>query len=95
MTTAATATGVDGFIAGLRRCGIDATVNTGIAVFTVVAAGRSGLLTTQTGVATAELTAWPAVPPHWAHFRNDKSSSEGDRIDGNDGTKRMLPDRSE
>jgi hypothetical protein len=68
MTTAATATGVDGFIAGLRRCGIDATVDMDIVVFTVVAAGRSGLLTTQTGVAAAELTAWSAVPPHWAHF---------------------------
>ena len=68
MTAAATTTGVDHFIAGLRRCGIDATVNTGLVVFTVVAAGRSGLLTTQTGVATAELEAWPAVPPHWAHF---------------------------
>jgi len=61
-------TGVDGFIAGLRRCGTDATVNTGIIVFTVVAAGRSGPLTTQTGVAAAELEAWSAVPPHWAHF---------------------------
>jgi hypothetical protein len=68
MTAVATTTGVDGFLAGLRRCGIDATVNTGIMVFTVVAAARSGPLATQTGVATAELAAWPAVPPHWAHF---------------------------
>jgi hypothetical protein len=68
MTAAAATTGVDGFIAGLRRCGIDARVNTGIVVFMVVAAARSGPLTTQTGVATAELAAWSAVPPHWAHF---------------------------
>ena len=68
MTAVATTAGVDGFIAGLRRCCIDATLNTGIVVFTVVAAGRSGTLTTQTGVAAAELAAWSAVPPHWVHF---------------------------
>ena len=66
--TAVATTGADRFIAGLGRCGVDAAVNTGILVFTVVAAGRSGLLTTQTGVAAAELEAWPAIPPHWAHF---------------------------
>ena len=68
MTPAATAAGVDGFITGLRDCETAASVNTGIVVFTVVAAGRSGPLTTQSGVAVAELTAWPAVPPHWVHF---------------------------
>jgi hypothetical protein len=69
MTAAATATGVDSFIAGLLRCGIEATVNAaGVVVFTVVAAGRSQLITTQTGVAAAELQAWPAVPRHWVHF---------------------------
>jgi hypothetical protein len=68
MTAAVTAMGVDGFIGGMRRCGIDATVNMSIVVFTVVAAGRSGLLTIETGVATAELAAWSAVPPHWVHL---------------------------
>jgi hypothetical protein len=68
MTTAATATGVDCFIAGLRHCGTEAVVMNNIVVFTVVAAGRSGPITTQTGVAAAELAAWPAVPPHWVHF---------------------------
>src|SRR5690349_8280664 len=68
MTTAATTTGVDGFIAGLRVCGTDAALDSGIVVFAVVAAGRSGPLTTLTGVAAAELTAWPAVPPHWIHL---------------------------
>ena len=68
MAAAATTAGVDGFIAGLRVCGVDAAVDSGIVVFTVVAAGRSGPLTTPTGVAAAELAAWPAVPPHWIHL---------------------------
>ena len=68
MTAAVTTAGVDMFIAGLRVCGVDARVDSGIVVFTVVAAGRAGPLTTQTGVAVAELTAWPAVPPHWIHL---------------------------
>jgi hypothetical protein len=68
MAAVATTTGVGGFIAALCRCGIDAAENTSIVVFTVVAAGRSGPVTTQTGVAAAELEAWPAIPPHWVHF---------------------------
>jgi hypothetical protein len=72
MAAVATTAGVDGFIAGLRAFGIaaaaDAAADTGIVVFTVVATGRSGTLTTHTGVAIAELAAWPAVPPHWVHF---------------------------
>lgn len=68
MTAAATTAGTDAFIAGLRRCGTDATVSAGIVMFTVVAAGRSGPFTTQAGVAVAELEAWPAVPPHWVHL---------------------------
>jgi hypothetical protein len=68
MAAVATTTGVERFIAGLRVCGIDPAVDTGIVVFTVVATGRSGPLTTLTGVAAGELTAWSAVPPHWMHF---------------------------
>jgi hypothetical protein len=68
MTAAATTTSVDTFIAGLRQCGVKAAVTQDIVVFTVVAAGRSGPVTTQTGVAIAELGAWPAVPPHWVHL---------------------------
>ncbi|MGH3244746.1 MAG: hypothetical protein ACRDOI_00810 [Trebonia sp.] len=68
MTGAATTAGVDTFIAGLRACGVDATVNGDVVVFTVVAAARSGPLTTPTGVAVSELPAWPAIPPHWVHL---------------------------
>jgi len=68
MTTAATTVGADKFITGLRACGTDAAVQEGVVVFTVVAAGRSGPLTTPTGVAVSELEAWPAVPPHWVHL---------------------------
>jgi hypothetical protein len=69
MTAAAAATvGVEAFIAGLRACGTDAAVDSGVVVFTVAAAARSGPLTTLTGVAVTELEAWPAVPPHWVHL---------------------------
>ncbi len=68
MAAAVTTAGVDRFIAGLRVCGTEATVESGIVVFTVVAAARSGPLVTQAGVAVAELATWPAVPPHWVHF---------------------------
>ena len=68
MTAATTTEGVGKFIAGLRVCGTDAAVDSGIVVFTVVAAARSGPLATLTGVAAAELETWPAVPPHWVHL---------------------------
>jgi hypothetical protein len=68
MTAAVTTAGVDGFIAGLGACETEATIEAGIVVFTVVAAGRSGPLITQTGVAVTELATWPAIPPHWLHF---------------------------
>jgi len=68
MAAAVTTAGVDGFIASLRVCGTEATVESGVVVFTVAAAARSGPLGTQAGVAVAELATWPAVPPHWVHF---------------------------
>ena len=68
MTPVATTVGVDGFLTGLQRCGVEPAVNGTIVVFTVAAAARSGPLTTQTGVAVTQLQAWPAVPPHWIHL---------------------------
>jgi hypothetical protein len=68
MTTVATTAGADKFVAGLRACGTDASVDSGIVVFTVVATGRSGPLATPTGVAVSELEGWPAIPPHWVHL---------------------------
>lgn len=67
--TAASDTGIDGFIAGLRRCGIEAAVEAGVVTFTVepitgAHAGKS----VATGVGTDELAGWPAIPPHWIHL---------------------------
>lgn len=64
--------GLDGFQAGLRRCGCSPEIKEGIVVFTVVpvGGGRAEILT-QTGVAVAELGTWPAAPPHWVHFPDD------------------------
>jgi hypothetical protein len=68
MTAAAMTVGTDSFIAGLRRCGIEATVTSSIVVFTVMAVTRSGTAEVETGVAIPEIDAWPAVPPHWIHL---------------------------
>jgi hypothetical protein len=64
--------GLDGFLAGLRRCGCAPEVHRDIVVFAVVAiAGARAETPTQTGVATAELRQWPATPPHWIHLPGD------------------------
>jgi hypothetical protein len=68
MTAAVTTVGVDAFRAGLAGCGVETSVRSGVVVFAVVAATRSGVITIETGVAVAELQAWPAVPPHWIHL---------------------------
>lgn len=68
MTAAVTTVGVDAFRAGLAACGVESRVQSAVVVFSVVAATRSGVITVETGVALAELQAWPAVPPHWIHL---------------------------
>jgi hypothetical protein len=62
-------TGLDGFLASLRRCGLDPVVEAGVVAFTVepIAGGRVGT-SVPTGVGTDELAGWPAVPPYWVHF---------------------------
>jgi len=64
--------GVDGFINGLRRCGLDPVVEHGTVMFPVQAVGgvHAGKMI-YSGVGTEELTAWPAVPPHWIHLPNE------------------------
>lgn len=62
-------TGEAGFLAGLRRCGLDPAVRNGVAVFTVEPVGGAAAGTiVESGVAVEELFAWPATPPHWVHF---------------------------
>jgi hypothetical protein len=64
--------GVEGFIAGLRRCGQEPTLDAGVVTFTIepLTGARAGTPTT-TGVGTDELTGWPAIPPHWVHVPAD------------------------
>ena len=68
MTATIPAVGVDGFVAGLRRCGVEVIQKTDVVIFAVDALTISGSRIIQTGVAAAELQAWPAIPPHWVHF---------------------------
>jgi len=61
--------GVEGFLTGLRQCGIDPDVRQGVVVFPIdaVDGAYAGRLV-ETGVSTDELGAWPAIPPHWVHL---------------------------
>ncbi|MEV7038363.1 hypothetical protein [Amycolatopsis sp. NPDC051061] len=68
MTATIPAVGVDAFIAGLGRCGVEAAREGGVVTFSVEAVTRSGRKVVRTGVAAAELQAWPGVPPHWVHL---------------------------
>lgn len=64
--------GVDGFIADLGEWGASARIVEDTVVFPVRAVGGAHLgSTTESGVSTSELAAWPAVPPHWVHFPSD------------------------
>ena len=65
-------TGLDGFLASLQRCCVEAVVQAGVVAFAVepVAGARAGTAV-QTGVGVDELATWPAVPPHWVHFPDD------------------------
>lgn len=68
MTATIPAVGVDAFIAGLNRCGVEVAQESGVVTFMVEAVTSSGPRIVQTGVAAAELHAWPGVPPHWVHL---------------------------
>lgn len=64
--------GVEGFVAGLRRCGCTPEIRNDVVVFTVVPVGGvRAEASTETGVATDELGQWPAAPPHWVHLPGD------------------------
>lgn len=68
METTSTA-GVDGFVAGLGRCGVVAVVRGAVVTFAVeVPAGALAGSTIETGVEVAELAMWPVAPPHWVHL---------------------------
>lgn len=65
----ASAAGVDGFVAGLRRCGTIAQVQGAVVTFVVEApAGGLAGAAVETGVEVVELVMWPVAPPHWIHL---------------------------
>jgi hypothetical protein len=65
-------TGLDGFVAGLRACGLEPLVEAGVVTFTIepLDCARAGQAL-DTGVSADELVGWPAVPPHWVHFPSE------------------------
>ncbi len=66
--------GIDGFIAGLRRCGLEPIVEAGVVTFTVEPlTGAHVGMPVSTGVSTDELPGWPAIPPHWVHLPGNVS----------------------
>lgn len=83
----APAEGLEGFIAGLRRCGCDAVIRDNVVTFAVVPVegGRAGQ-PTETGVGIEELASWPATPPHWVHLpsevRFERSNTQPSSIAG-------------
>lgn len=79
--------GIDGFIAGLRRCGQEPTIEAGVVTFTVVPlTGAHAGISVATGVGTEELSGWPAIPPHWVHLPADvaftRSNTQASSISG-------------
>ena len=85
--TVASDTGIDGFIAGLLRCGTEAVVEAGVVTFTVAPlTGAHAGNAVRTGVGIDELGGWPAVPPHWIHLPNTisfpRSNMQGSPIRG-------------
>ena len=66
---AASAAGVDGFLAGLRRCETAAHVRGDVVIFAVEAVtGSLAGTRVESGVEIAELAMWPVAPPHWVHL---------------------------
>jgi hypothetical protein len=79
--------GVDGLIAGLRECGVDASTRDGVVVFAVAAVdGAFAGQSVDVGVSVNELGAWPAIPPHWVHLPADvhfaRSNTEASEVPG-------------
>lgn len=61
--------GVQGFIAGLKRLGIEPRQEAELVVFDVSASdGAYAGDKVETGVSSRELGHWPQVPPHWVHL---------------------------
>lgn len=62
-------TGHQAFVGDLASLGIEAQVADGLVIYEIEAVrGAHAGAPVRTGVATAELQRWPAVPPHWVHL---------------------------
>lgn len=61
--------GLEGFVAGLRRCGANPQRRAGLVVYEVepVEGPLAGQVVL-TGVEEQEVAQWPMVPPHWVHL---------------------------
>jgi hypothetical protein len=61
--------GADGFVAGLRECGLAPIVESEIVRFQAKPiTGAFADAALDCGVAVGELGSWPAIPPHWLHL---------------------------
>lgn len=64
--------GIDGFINGLCRCGLEPVVDAGVVTFVVEPlTGADAGTAVASGVGVDELSGWPAIPPHWVHLPGD------------------------
>jgi len=64
--------GVDGFIADLADCRVEAEIDGPVVRYSLVPV--DGVLAgsvVATAVGIAELVPWPAAPPHWVHLPPD------------------------
>lgn len=68
--------GLEGFIAGLRRCGLEPVVEADVVTFDIepVQGAHAGW-SLATGASVEEVVSWPAVPPHWVHFPSEVTFS--------------------
>lgn len=63
------ASGVEGFVAGLNQRGAEAERDNDYVLYSVRSPrGPHQGKVIRTAVAVAELAAWPAMPPHWVQF---------------------------
>lgn len=69
MDTLPTGSGVEGFIAGMERCGAAPRLEACVVTFDVVPVGgsRAGMLL-RSGAGVDEVGPWPTLPPHWVHL---------------------------
>lgn len=81
------AAGAEGFIAGLRECGLNPVVEGEVVRFaTKPIMGGLAEAMVDCGVTVEDLGSWPVVPPHWLHLPSEvrfpRTNSQGSPIAG-------------